>query len=313
MKRFALWLLGWTYALLKRTPLIHLPLGKWIYYRVYAWCRPRELTEIAVLGHRLWLDPSDRGVASFLLTRGCYEPFQVSVVQRLLAPGDCFLDLGANLGYYTVIAAQAVGAQGRVVAFEPDPQNLQLLQRNVEVNSYRNRVMIQPCAIGAESGTCQLFQSVDNLGDHQILARGNDQRQAIDVPLRTLDQVIEPGTTVDLIKMDIQGAEFLAWAGMSRLLSSHPNLALLIEFWPEGIRRCGHEPAELVNAIYEQQFVAYLIDEQRERLLPISQQDLLRRCQATRQCNLVLARGTRAQQVADLTADRTLRGRIHER
>ena len=108
MKRLALKTLGWIYRLLKRTPLIHLPFAKRMYYRVYGWIRPKDLVEITVEGSRLWVDPSDQGVASFLLAAGSYEPFEVSIVQHLLQDKTCFVDVGANIGYYTVLAARAM-------------------------------------------------------------------------------------------------------------------------------------------------------------------------------------------------------------
>ena len=242
MKRLALRLLGLAYELFKRTPLLHNSFAKRFYYRVYSWSRPRQLTEITVLGNRLWIDPQDQGVASFLLTRGCYEPYEASLVQRLLRPGDCFVDVGANVGYYTVIAARAVGAAGRVFAFEPDPHNFLLLQRNVSVNNFDGRVTAVRCAIGAESGSCQLFLNEDNLGDHRIVGGGDEFRGVIEVPLRTLDEAIDLNIPLSLIKMDIQGAELLALAGMQQLLKSNGDVIIFTEFWPAGIRLYGHEP-----------------------------------------------------------------------
>jgi len=300
MKHAMLRLLGLAYGLFKHTPLIHFSLAKRLYYRVYAWSRPRDLTQIQISGNRLWLDPRDQGIASFLLTRGCYEPFEVSIVQRLLRPGACFVDIGANIGLYSVIAAQAVGATGRVHAFEPGPRNFELLQRNIALNNFKDRVTAQEWAIGAESGSCKLYLCEDNLGDHRIVTESNDGRTAIDVPLRTLDEAIDPKVSVDLIKVDIQGAELLALLGMQRLLSDNFDLAIVAEFWPDGIRRSGHDPLELVNHLYERRFVAYLIDEQRQRLSNLSQDELRRRCPAKQQCNLLWARGACLRQVAGL-------------
>jgi FkbM family methyltransferase len=300
MRSLTLRLLGFAYRLLKRTPLIHIPLAKRMYYRIYSWSRPQELTEIDVEGVQLWIEPSDQGIASFLLTSGSYEPFEVSVVQRLLRPGDCFIDVGAHIGYYTVIAARAVGPGGRVYAFEPAPRNFELLVRNVDVNIYQDRVTASCCAIGAESGSCRLYLNEDNQGDHRILANGHQRRSAIDVPLQTLDESIDEGVAVNLIKMDIQGAEFLALSGMSRLLSENADLAIALEFWPEGITQSGFQPAAVLDLARRQQFDVHLIDEPKQRLRMLSEKEIMDHCHITGECNLLLVRGRCARQVMEL-------------
>ena len=194
--------------------MIHIPFAKWLYYRIYSLNHPPELMEIDVEGSRLWIDPTDQGFSSFLLTTGTYEPYEVSIVKQLLRPDACFVDIGANIGYYTILASRNVGPRGQVYAFEPYPDNFNLLRRNIEANGFAGRVNAHQCAIGDATGKCEMFLSSENHGDHRIVPDPNRQRATIEVHLRTLDEMVDPQVAVDVIKMDIQGSEFLALAGM---------------------------------------------------------------------------------------------------
>jgi len=114
------------------------------------------------------------------------------------------VDIGANIGYYTLIFARLVGEQGRVFAFEPDPANFSLLAKNVAVNNYHNVELIQK-AVSDQTGNARLYLSPKSTVDHRIYS-SNDNRKFIDVEaVRLDDYFLDNNGKIDFIKMDIQG------------------------------------------------------------------------------------------------------------
>lgn len=117
-----------------------------------------------VLGHMMFLDAQD---ILNLSINGIYEPLETEVVGREVSAGDVVVDIGAHIGYYTLMLARIVGPCGKVYAFEPDPENFTLLQRNVKENGYRNVVLLQK-AVSDRNGSATLYLSDDNSGDHDF-------------------------------------------------------------------------------------------------------------------------------------------------
>ena len=277
-KHAVLRLLGLAYRVLKTTPVIRWKLSKRLYYAIYAWAKPTSDTKVMTEGIRLKIDPKDEGVASFLITTGAYEPFEISLLTQITRPGSVVIDIGAKIGHHTVIAADRVGPTGRVFAFEPSPENFGRLLENVELNGFIPRVRARQVAIGEQNLQCELYLSDTNFGDHQIRLAEKSNRQSLPVALRRLDDEIEPGTRADVIKMDVQGAEYLALLGMQRVLNDSPDVTLISEFWPEGIRRCGHEPRLLLNHLWQQGFQLYIINEQQLCLNRLDKAELATCC-----------------------------------
>src|SRR6202451_1053639 len=108
-------------------------------------------------------------VVSGAITFGVYEKAETAFFCAVCQPGMTFLDIGANIGYYTALASGRIGGQGRIVALEPDPENFSYLQRNVAANGARNAVCIQKAA-AAESGVLRLHVNRENRGDNRLYA-----------------------------------------------------------------------------------------------------------------------------------------------
>lgn len=190
--------------------------------------------------HTIWLDSDD---AIGLLMNDEYEPGTEAVMRGLIRPGDTVLDLGAHIGYYTLLFAKLVGPKGRVIAFEPDPTNYSLLVRNVRENGYVNVECVNR-AVSDSSRTGRLYLSPRTSGDHRTHAvRG---RRAVPIEMTSIDDAIGDAKGLALVKMDIQGAEGLALRGMKKVLARNPSAALVIEFWPMGLRGHGTDPEALI-------------------------------------------------------------------
>ncbi|MFQ5574888.1 MAG: FkbM family methyltransferase [Terriglobia bacterium] len=162
----------------------------------------------------MYLDSKD---SLRLSLNGIYEPLETELVQKEVVEGNVVLDLGAHIGYYTLIFARLVGSQGKVFAFEPGPDNFALLEKNVQVNRYRNVTLVQR-AVSEAAGRVRLYLNEGNTADHRMYD-SRDGRKHIEVEtVRVDDYFAEYEGKIDFIKMDIQGAEGAALSGMVRLI-----------------------------------------------------------------------------------------------
>jgi FkbM family methyltransferase len=225
-----------------------------------------------VLGHKMFLDSAD---SLLLATNGVYEPFETDLLQKQVRPGDVVVDVGANIGYYTLLFARCVGPQGRVYAFEPDPTNFDLLQRNIQRNGYTNVTLVRK-AVAAQSGTLRLYLCEDNKGDHRTYD-SHDGRPSVEIEAVSLDDYFAGYRgAIALIKMDIQGAEEGALRGMGRVLRDNPGVRIATELWPIGLQRSGTSAPAFLEYLRGQGFQLYHIDEAGGTLAPADVPHLLR-------------------------------------
>jgi FkbM family methyltransferase len=222
--------------------------------------------------HEMFLDRNDSLCLSVF---GIYEPTETKLVQQEIKPGDIIVDIGANIGYYTLIFAKLAGPTGKVYAFEPEPDNFKTLQKNVELNGYNN-VVLERKAVSDSAGTVKLYRSEENLGDHRMY-NSSDLGEAVEVECVTLDEYFRDKELIpNFIKMDIQGAEGHALRGMSDLIDRTENLRMITEFWPYGLTGCGTNPADYLNLLIQKKFAFNNIRENKKRVEPINPEDILR-------------------------------------
>lgn len=209
---------------------------------------------VDVQGHKMYLDSKDSLHLSF---NDIHEELETEIFKKEIGNGDIVLDIGANIGYYTLIAAKIVGDEGKVFAFEPDPENFSLLKKNIEINGYRNVTPVQK-AVSDKSGKIKLFLSEDNKAGHRIY---DDMlgKKCINVDAVAIDDFLK-GNKVDFVKMDIEGAEGKALAGMSKTIKENKKLKLLTEFFPSLLAELGTNPEKYVELIIEHGFKVYDIN-----------------------------------------------------
>ncbi len=184
------------------------------------------------------------------LKKGAYESMQTDQVRGWLSPEETFVDIGANAGYYSLLAAKAVGPKGRVIACEPDPTSLVLFEENVRLNGFQN-ITIHQRAMGNRIGTNNLYLSADNAGDHRLWQNGGE-RDSVSVLEDRLDDLLGPISDLHLIKIDVQGYEVDVLWGAERLLRwHHGGLAMAIEYWPQGIRGAGRTCQDLLDIVFD--------------------------------------------------------------
>lgn len=190
------------------------------------------------------LNPADPVISGALLFR-VYERDETRFLMRTLAAGDLFIDIGANVGYYTALAIHLVGSEGRVLAFEPDPTSFRYLERTIAANPGA-RAEAFSVAASARAGRRPLYVSPANRGDnrfhgfHGAMAGIEVETVAIDAVMESLQSRPVPGKIV--VKIDVQGSEGLVVSGMRHTLEKAADLVLLMEFWPQGLENMQADP-----------------------------------------------------------------------
>lgn len=193
-------------------------------------------TDVGVL-----LLPADDQVMRPLMQRtGSWELDEAILVGALISRGETVVDIGAHVGYYTLLASRAVGRRGHVVAFEPQPGNAALLRANVARNGARN-VRVIEAAAWSEPTRLTLRCDPANSGDNRI-ARDSDS-DAVSVTGVRVDSVID---RANVIKIDAQGTDHVALRGLSGLVALGRTTAL-VEFWPHGVRAFGDDPLAVIE------------------------------------------------------------------
>jgi len=120
-----------------------IPMIKKFHCFLFAQLLPSEVTLIHVQGSKMYVNPKDSGVGAHLLKSSVYEPYETKLFKQVMKEEMVVVDVGAHIGYFTLMAAKLVGAKGKVYAFEPDPSNYRLLVKSIHENGYRNVVAIQ--------------------------------------------------------------------------------------------------------------------------------------------------------------------------
>jgi FkbM family methyltransferase len=166
---------------------------------------------------------------------------EIDFIREHVKPGMTVVDLGANIGLYTLQFASLVGPSGRVFAFEPGPLSFGLLKTNLALNGYRN-VTVENAAVSDFSGETELHICSTGESDNRIAGFETYESERVPVRCFALDDYFKPGTRVDFIKIDIQGAEAKALQGMRRMLIDNPLIQLFVEA-NEGVR----ETADLLR------------------------------------------------------------------
>jgi FkbM family methyltransferase len=207
--------------------------------------------------------------------------FLNSVVHR----GSIVADVGANQGLYTLWLAR-VAVDGHIYAFEPDPELFQCLENNVRHNQLPNVSTIQAAAAD-RSGALVFTTNQLNRGDNRISTKALQDSGSKLVQAVTLDETIL-SQHLNLLKIDVQGFELEVLLGAQKTLTSNPNLTILFEFWPYGLRQAGHRPVELWNLLREAGFTIAALT--RDGRLAAAPQAALRWERKTQYCNLVARR-----------------------
>jgi FkbM family methyltransferase len=188
----------------------------------------------------LLLPRGDGVMRPLMESTGDWELNEALLFQAHIRRGSTVVDVGAHVGYYTLLSSRAVGWRGRVIAVEPDPTNAALLRENIRRNRLRNVTVIEAAA-WRETTRLHLRRDPVNSGDNRVV-RGAG---GCDVPALALDETLVR-LQVSAVKIDAQGTDHLALEGMRQTLKRCRSV-VFTEFWPEAIREFGDDPAAVID------------------------------------------------------------------
>jgi FkbM family methyltransferase len=198
------------------------------------------------------------------LQNGEYEPQETKIVKDLVKPGNICLDIGANIGYYTVLMSKL---GGRVWSFEPEPSNVELLRKNVEINNIYAHVF--DIAISDDSGEQNLYLSDASHGMHRMYKSVHTGKKPIKINAGQIDRFEFP--KLDFVKIDVEGTELSVIKGMINTINkTKPNM--MIEFHPPTLVEAGTDPQYLYDLLQKLCYSIYLIPDLDN---PISFKDLI--------------------------------------
>ena len=192
------------------------------------------LIEIPMEGFSLFVRANDRDIGHHVRTFRSYEPHVTAALRNTLRPDMVFIDVGANLGVFTNMAASLVGPRGLVIAIEPLDKNLQLLYRAVAHNRFEN-VRVHACAAGERVELISI-KTDPGTSNGQPLPKTSDDPRAFFTQTRRLDDLTAGVARMDVVKFDIDGYELFAWRGFRQQLARFRPI-VLTEFHPYGMEQ----------------------------------------------------------------------------
>jgi len=169
------------------------------------------------------------------------------LLKKILFQGAVVVDVGANIGIYSKFLSRRVGPTGMVHSFEPSPDNFRRLSAATHGLS---NIRLTQAVVGERTGECKLYVSDKLNVDHRAYQADDDSRRAVLTEMVALEDYFKPGQRVNLIKMDTQGYELHALRGAQRVLQENPDINLLLEFWPAGLKEAGVGWEELVQMLH---------------------------------------------------------------
>ena len=238
-----------------------------------------------VLGRfKMYVDPQDVGHSAHLILDGAWELWVTRFLVTRLSAGMVAVDVGANLGYFSLIMAEMVGQGGAVHSFEPNPDIAARLVQSMVVNGFQNIVTVHCEAVGASSADAVKLVVPDHLPSGAWLVPVDAVEEGLVVPLRRLDDYPELAAA-NVVKIDAEGFEYEVWKGMSACIARGHAMLILLEFangrYVEG--------AAFIDEIVAAGFAISVIEHSGD-LRPVSREEMLH-WRTGRDVMLVLERG----------------------
>jgi len=231
----------------------------------------RALTR-TVWGHKMFLDTRDVSLTPHLLLDGYWEMWITKFFMGIIREGMTIVEVGSNIGYYTLLAASRVGVHGKVYVFEANPSVFEILYRNMEINGFLDRVSLVNKAVMDKSGCVKFHRRKYHQGSGSIVPYSDnflreirDESETIEVEAISLDEYFaDQNFKIDVIKIDAEGVEPSIFKGMKGLLSRNRDIKIICEFTPTLYALQGHDPLVFLNDIRDQGFKARYINSKSE-------------------------------------------------
>ncbi len=255
--------------------LTRFPLVTRLYKFLYQALLPQErIILVPVQEHKMYVDIGDMGdLTPALVSSGIHDKQMTEVIKSIITRGMVCLDIGAMIGYFTLIMARLVGEEGKIFAFEPSPHNFDLLVKNIAINGYDNITAV-PKAVSNKNEKTELFLDRINLGSHSLVTPGENThtlgKDIIEVEAQTLDSLFRDyNGKIDFVKIDAGGAETAVLEGMETIINQNKDLMIITQFQPGPLATFGSSSEEFQNRLIQYGFKLYDIDEKKHSLHPI--------------------------------------------
>jgi FkbM family methyltransferase len=210
---------------------------------------------VEIDGFKYFTDEAD---SLGLVSNKIFEPETLSVLKKLTKPGFRVLDIGANIGFFTIQLSKMIGPEGFLIAIEPQKDNFQLLEKNVIANNLNN-VRLCNVAVGKAEGIASLYLSDWNGGMHRLYESVCCTDELESVKLTTVDALVS-NDRIDLIKIDIEGYEFFALEGAKKCLQQNKNIKIVAEYCALTSIEAGASPLAMLEYMESLGFSAYTLD-----------------------------------------------------
>jgi|688.fasta_scaffold121032_2 FkbM family methyltransferase len=249
-----------------------------------------------IFGHQILVDTRDLSISPHILNYGYWEIWITKAFMELVEEGMTVVEVGANVGYYTLLASSLVGETGKVYAFEATPNTFNNLFHTIDLNGFTERVTLVNKAVFNKSNEkfqlntlekCHGGNTLASLSEEYLKRRLENKPKTIEIDSVCLDDFFDEGSafTIDLIKIDAQGSEPYIFEGMHNILKNNPHVKIIIEFEPDLIKALGVEPELFIDDILQQEFTIMIIDPF-SGIIPVTRREILNQSN----CELLLLR-----------------------
>ncbi|MGI0027627.1 MAG: FkbM family methyltransferase [Nitrosopumilaceae archaeon] len=248
-----------------------------------------ELVSKEVDGHQIYFKITNKAYTESFSQRALYEDGSTMAIKNLITPGMNVIIIRANIGYFALLAARQVGPKGKVFAFEPSPNTIQILRKNVDVNGYKNIDIIQMAIFDKTGKFSQWFK--DSNSNYNFLS-SETQSEMINVEILTtsIDEfLINKNLKIDLLIMDAGGSEKKILDDIKTILQNNPQIKIITEYNPHALELAGSNGKEFLEKITELEFSLYLLNE-KEPPKMITKEQILEDISYPNTANLLLTK-----------------------
>ncbi len=258
------------------TPIQKLPLTTFLYRKVFRFgYREDELT-ISFRGVTLTIPSKDTTIVPGLVG-GFYEEIELDIFECLAKESTTIIDVGGSIGDYTCVGAANLPADGKLIVFEPVPENIGYIQKNVVQNGLTEKVVIEPKAAGDSVGELTIHLVEGSVGTHTAGTTNNEATisGSITVPIVSMDSYLAEHKlkSIDILKIDVEGYDGFVLRGAKNILVNDKP-TLFVEFVPDHLTKCGFLPDEFLDIIFGAYEHIFFVDEPRSTISRCNRDDL---------------------------------------
>jgi len=225
----------------------------------------------------------------FWTLRNFVKPRLTDCIENELKKKSVFVDVGANIGFYSILASKKVGKNGKVFSFEPEHKNHRLLRKNIRRNHRKNIVPLKK-VVGEKDGKISFYINKDNPSDHRAY-NNNENWKHIELDSVNLDNFFkESNHKVDFVKIDVQGFEESVLNGMKQIIHKNKQIKIIMEFWPVALESAGTKPEKIISYLDKEGFKFYPIRENGKYSRVLSATEVLNKLPKNKDVDLLCKR-----------------------